>query len=903
MSLRRKVLLLTSLTLTGLLLVLALLSAVIWFGSAAQLEQRAVQSAADRVMLALSGDLAELDRFVADWSGWDDTYAFIDDHNDAYIASNLAAGTFLRSQIDSIIFIDNAGQVVWGQSLDPATGDLRPLSPQWVVYFPALTQHPNIDSTVISIISLDGHPSLVAARPILTSDYQGPIRGTLIMERRLTDEHFRALAQVVGVTLNMSEPQAVSPADFAQAERFPSKAVGSAQVDVYARPVDEYQTATYLLVQTVHGAPALLLRAEVPRAAYQYALAATRILIISLLVIGVVFGVLTIVLMDRFVLRRLAVLDASVGHITTSGDLSARVPVAAHDELSRLAQSINSMLTALDQAQQENARLLQGTQRQLNELSLLHTAAITTARSTSLDAALQEIAQLTYDTFKAVNTMVVLCEQDGVRFRLRASVGMLSEIPATREFKAGQGIIGAVAAGGETILVEDVSREARYYAADPRTRSELCAPLKAGERVIGLINVESDQAGFFTDSDRQLLETLAHNLGMIVENLRLLEEVRAANAQLLELDRLKSQFVANMSHELRTPLNAILGFSELLGDETPGALNAEQRDYVQHIHTSGRHLLALINDILDLSKLQAQRIDLERRPLPLAEIVAAAQTFVWPAMQRKQQIFSNDVPSDLPSLYIDPLRVKQVLINLLNNASKFTPPAGHITVAADVWHDGWVRVGVRDTGAGIPPDKHAQVFEEFTQFGDTRTVVERGTGLGLAIARRLIELHGGQIWIDSGGLPGEGATFYFTLPVADAAAATRRAATRLLVIDDDPGIVDLLQSMLLPPDYEVYGVTDALLALEHIRRNQPDVILLDLMMPEIDGVQLLTALQRTADTARLPVIVLTAKELSAAERAELDRLAQVVLTKTQLRRTTLLSALQQVRPAVSPGTV
>jgi signal transduction histidine kinase/HAMP domain-containing protein len=489
---------------------------------------------------------------------------------------------------------------------------------------------------------------------------------------------------------------------------------------------------------------------------------------LDLLVLGLVLGALMLFWIDRFILRRLAQLETSVEHITTTGDLSARMPVTDQDELSVLARSINGMLAALEQAQHDNAHLLQETRRQLGELSLLHTAAIATARSSSLDAALQEIAQSAYDAFDAVNTMVILCEPDQTNLKIRASVGVPVEVLATRQFKQGQGIIGAVADSGETILVNDVTRDARYYEADARTRSEVCAPLKIGERLIGMINVESDQLGFFTTTDQQLLQTLAHNLSMIVEDLRLLEEVRTANEQLTELDRLKSQFVANMSHELRTPLNAILGFSELLSDEVAGPLNDEQRDYVEHIYTSGQHLLALINDVLDLSKLQAGRVELEQRPAYLAEIAAAAQTFVWPAAQRKHQTLSSEVSPDLPSLYVDPLRVKQALINLLNNACKFTPSEGRITVQAEVWRDGWLRVGVSDTGPGIALDKQEAVFEEFTQLGGERMVVERGTGLGLAIARRLIELHGGQMWVESTGQPGEGATFYFTLPLADA---------------------------------------------------------------------------------------------------------------------------------------
>jgi signal transduction histidine kinase/ActR/RegA family two-component response regulator len=741
---------------------------------------------------------------------------------------------------------------------------------------------------------------LVASRPILTSEYIGPIRGTLIMERRITDETLLDLEETIGLKLAMHDPHETTlPGDFQEAELALASTSQSDLASSYTQPLNDSLTAAYMLLTAADGEPALLLRAEVPRTAYQSAVTAIRILTISLLLIGLVFGALTIVLLDRFVLRRLAQLDSSVGHITTSGDLSARVPVTAADELSRLAQSINGMLSALEQAQQDNTRLLQATQRQLVELSLLHSAAVATVRSSSLDAALQEMAQSTHDAFKAVNTMVVLCEAQGAYLRVRASVGVPADVLAEFELKTGLGIIGAVAASGETILLADVAADSHYQEADPRTRSELCVPLKIGERVIGLINVESDQLGFFTASDRRLLETLAYNLSIIIENLRLLEEVRAANAQLLELDRLKSQFVANMSHELRTPLNAILGFSELLGDEAAGSLNNDQRDYVQHIHTSGLHLLTLINDILDLSKLQAQRIELEWRTAYLPEIVAAAHTFVWPAMQRKRQIFSDEVPTDLPQLYVDPLRVKQVLINLLNNACKFTPDDGRIMVRAAVWQDSWLRVSVRDTGPGIPLDKQQAVFEEFTQIKGERLVVERGTGLGLAIAQRLIDLHGGRIWVESRGVPGDGATFHFTLPLADAALVANHTATRLLVIDDDPLVVELLQSILLLPEYEVFGVADPLQALDRIRRDRPDVILLDLLLPEIDGLQMLGALQRDARTARLPVIVLTAKELTAAELDELDRVAQGVLSKTQLRRAVLLEAIQQARQSAA----
>jgi signal transduction histidine kinase len=661
-------------------------------------------------------------------------------------------------------------------------------------------------------------------------------------------------------------------------------------------PLSNEVAAAYTVLFAVNGEPVLLLRAEEPRSAYQNAQTATRTLAIYLLLLGVVFGGLAVILIDRFVLRRLAQLEASVRHITDSGDLSARVPVTAHDELSSLAHSINNMLAAREQAQQENVRLYDAARHQLGELSLLHTAAIATARSASLDAALQEIAQSVYDAFEAVNTMVILCEPDWTNLKIRASVGVPAETLAARQFKEEQGIIGAVAQTGQAILVNDVARDPRYFEADVRTRAELCAPLKIGERVMGMINVESNQLNAFTTDDLQLLQTLAHNLSTIVENLRLLEELRAANERLTELDRLKNQFVANMSHELRTPLNAILGFSELLLDEVPGPLNDEQRDYTQHINTSGQHLLALINDILDLSKLQANRIDLERRTTYFADIAAAAQTFVWPDAQRRRQTLIIDVPPDLPSLYVDPLRVKQVLINLLNNASKFTPPEGRITVHAEVWREDWLRASVSDTGPGIPPDKQAAIFEEFAQFNWERPVVERGTGLGLAIARRLVELHGGQIWIESAGQPGLGATFYFTLPLADAATMPRQTGTRLLIVDDDPLIIELLQSILPLPEYEVFGITDPAQVIDRVLRDKPDVIVFDLLLPDVDAFEILSALRARG----IPIIALTARTLSADERAEIEPLVQAVLPRTQLRREALINLIQQVRQTTTP---
>jgi signal transduction histidine kinase/sensor domain CHASE-containing protein/ActR/RegA family two-component response regulator len=901
MSLRQKILLITGSTLLGLLIILAVMSSVIWQDSVTRLERQQAQQDLNRVITALSGEMATLDRLTNDWAGWDDTYAFIADHNSAYISSNLNDNALIQSQLNVILYIDLTGQIVYSQTFDLQRKQTVSTSPEWATYLTTLTQEGDLTHSVIGLVQLPDGPRLVAARPILTSEYTGPRRGTLIMARALSADVVQQLEKTSGLALELrSVDDPNLPADFQQAAKalFVSgvSPTESTPVGIFSQPLDEQQIAGYVLLVDVTGQPAVLLRASAPRLAWQQVQISIRYLLVFLLFTGAVFSVMTLFLIDRLLLRRVTQLETSVGHIGLSGDPTARVPAAGVDELARLAQSINTMLASLEHAQRENARLYDETRRQLGELSLLHTASMATARRTTLDEALQEIALSAFDTLNAVNAMVLLCPPGSSAIEVRAHVGVSPETLQTRHFARGQGIIGWVAEHGEPALVADVTQDPRYYLSDSRTRSELCVPLMLDERMIGVINVESDQLGGFSTSDLQLLQTLAHNLSIIIEKLRLLEELRAANERLTELDRLKNRFMANMNHELRTPLNAVLGFSELLIDGVPGPLNDDQRTYVQHIYTSGQHLLALINDVLDLSKLQAGRVELELQQVHLADIAAEAHTFILPAVQRKHQAVIIDLPAELPVLYVDVLRVRQVLINLLNNAGKFTPEAGTITVQATRVNDDWLQASVSDTGPGIPAERQGNIFEEFSQI-DQKGHRELGTGLGLAIARRLIELHGGQIWIESTGLPGEGTTFHFTLPCYTPArhVAPHSAATRLLIVDDDPLIIELLQAILPPPEFEVFGTTAAEQTVERVARDKPDVLLLDLLMPGVNGFDILAALRRDPRTRETRVLVFTAKTLSATEQAEVDRLAQAVLTKNQLRREVLLAAIRQVR--------
>jgi signal transduction histidine kinase len=274
-----------------------------------------------------------------------------------------------------------------------------------------------------------------------------------------------------------------------------------------------------------------------------------------------------------------------------------------------------------------------------------------------------------------------------------------------------------------------------------------------------------------------------------------------AKEEAVRASKFKDQFLSTMSHELRTPLNAVLGFSDLLADERYGPLNDRQQRYVAHIHTGGKHLLELISDILDLSKIEAGRMELSREDVTVASAFAEVISSLYPLAEKKSQALLQQVE---PHLHVraDAMRFKQVLMNLAGNAIKFTPEGGRIELAARQVDD-QVRVEVRDNGPGIPLDQQQRIFEAFFRLTETGSASE-GTGLGLAITARLVELHGGELGIES--QPGQGACFYFSLPLIATApeqpAQTSRSmpraskAPRILVIEDNAVTGQLIQSQL-----------------------------------------------------------------------------------------------------------
>jgi signal transduction histidine kinase/CheY-like chemotaxis protein len=454
-------------------------------------------------------------------------------------------------------------------------------------------------------------------------------------------------------------------------------------------------------------------------------------------------------------------------------------------------------------------------------------------------------------------------------FELQANYGMTDDlIAALKEHHAE--ISGAVAEAtkqGEPVQVADMRTEAPVPAnalmLDAGYRARLLVPLLRFNEVIGALVVRRKAPGEFPKSTIDLLRTFAAQSVLAIQNARLFQEIEEKGHQLELASQHKSQFVASMSHELRTPLNAIIGLTEMMVTNAPRFGTEKAAEPLRRVHRAGQHLLGLINQVLDLSKIEAGKLELNPESVKLAplvdEVIGTARQL---AEQNKNRLVV-EAQEKLGALTVDPMRLKQILLNLLSNACKFTSQ-GEVKLRVRKIVDGrnWIEFAVSDTGIGMTPEQQAKLFEEFTQADSSTARRYGGTGLGLAITRKLARMMGGDVTVESA--PGKGSVFSVRLPAGSEAAA--RSATNgsrppsgdcVLVIDDDPTARDLIADHLKADGFSVATAAGGREGLRLARELRPIAITLDVMMPDLDGWSVLAALRQDADLAEIPVIMIT----------------------------------------------
>jgi signal transduction histidine kinase len=450
--------------------------------------------------------------------------------------------------------------------------------------------------------------------------------------------------------------------------------------------------------------------------------------------------------------------------LVASGDLSQRVEVPNRDELGGLAAQFNRMAVELE------ARTHQLT-RSVRELRALGEVSQAVSSSLKLETVLNTIVARAVELSAAHAGLIYQYDTTTQELHVQSSYHLdedLAEVMRVAPLRLGEGVAGRAVALRAPFQVSDVRDEHVYDVGRIRTpferhgyRSVVAVPLLFEQRILGALVVWGTEPESFASEVVDLLQTFANQSVLAIQNARLFLEIEDKSRQLEVASQHKSEFLANMSHELRTPLNAIIGFSEVLSERMFGELNEKQEEYLKDIYASGQHLLSLINDILDLSKIEAGRMELELSDFDLPTAIDNALMLVRERAGRRNITLQMSVDERLGEVRADERKIRQVVLNLLSNAIKFTPEGGRIEVRA-VPVDGSVEVSVTDTGVGIAPEDQETVFEEFRQVGTAEKKVE-GTGLGLTLCRKFVELHGGRIWVNSE--LGAGSTFTFTIPV------------------------------------------------------------------------------------------------------------------------------------------
>ncbi|HSH02484.1 MAG TPA: ATP-binding protein [Anaerolineae bacterium] len=452
------------------------------------------------------------------------------------------------------------------------------------------------------------------------------------------------------------------------------------------------------------------------------------------------------------------------------GDFSVTVGVERLDELGVLATTFNQMASDIDLSYGDLERRVQLRTAELaarvNQLNLITQTSQGITSLLSPAELLPQIAELMRATFDYYAVLIFLVDRpQGVIYVAAADTAEAVDIVGRESvLKLGdEGIAGYVAMTGDPMVVDDVTQEVRYYYDErlPDTKSELALPLRVGGQIFGVLDLQSTELATFRNEDVQVLQTLADQISISIRNSELFDMAQDARAEAEHANALKTQFLANMSHELRTPLNSIINFTYLLTLGVEGPVNEGQTEMLERISNAGKHLLDLINDILDLAKIEAGRMELFIEDIKLQKMVPDVMATVHSLVKDKPVVVEHLIAGDLIAVPGDRTRIRQVLLNLLSNAVKFTDE-GHVTVSAEQV-EGQVIISVTDTGMGISKDDLEKIFAEFVQADGSMTRAKGGTGLGLPISKRFVELHGGKMWAESE--VGVGSTFYFSLPV------------------------------------------------------------------------------------------------------------------------------------------
>ncbi|WP_048065198.1 CHASE4 domain-containing protein [Methanosarcina acetivorans] len=663
----------------------------------------------ERVQNAVYTEQSYINNMAQDWACWDDTYRFIEDGNQEYINVNLQNQTLDGLKVNVMLFVNETGKLVYSKSIDINTGEETPVPVDLLELVESgVLSTKSEDDVIRGYVLLNRSPMFVSCHPILTTRYEGPMKGTLIFGRYFDIDLLNYFRESTYSSILMYRVDEKMPPDFQG--KFQNSSDLSDRVIV--EPLSEEKIAGYFELSDVSGQPAIIMRTDFPRDLYMNSKRALNSMYFFLLLTGLVTGVGVKFALDNFFVSRLTEIDNFVTKVRSEKDLSRRLDLKDNDELYRLAKEINGMLNEIELAEQElkvQEREKKVLLDSLNEMVIFVNPQlnIVWANKAALEYMHMDLEKAKGIHLKAIPSM---------------SGPLVEHLPLEEIFSSGN------------------KESGEFTTEDGNSWSIQATPVTDDDgKIIGVLETFRDITG------KKAVE-------------KLIQEKQIAEIA----NRTKSEFLANISHELRTPLNSIIGFSDLLCEQIFGELNEKQLRYAGNISKSGKHLLSLINDILDLSKVEAGKMELDYTEFELAGKLNTIKNLLAPIADRKSIQIEIEVDSRLTNLYADEAKFAQIMYNLVDNAIKFASENSPVNVGARMKGDK-VEITVTDIGAGIKPEDQHKLFKPFSQVDYFASKQHQGTGLGLYLVKQIVQMHRGYVWFRS--VPGEGSTFAFAIPI------------------------------------------------------------------------------------------------------------------------------------------
>lgn len=709
MKLREKTLIVIGFTTACFLIGLYVVSEWIMLDSYVRLEEQDMRQNIQRVMDALESDVQTMDSISGDWSSWDDTYVFVQDANRQYVESNLAAeSTFANNQVNLMIFVNNSGSIVFGKAVDLNSEEEQPLPSFFNDHTSVndiIMRQYDIGNKTKGVILLPEGPMMIASHPIITSQKKGPVMGTLIWGRYIDADEVQRLSSVTHLPVSVTVfNDQIMPPDVAAAREQLSEST-----PILVKPVNDTVAAAYGLVADVYGKPCLIVRTERQRDIYQQGRTSIQYFMLLLLLFSILFAVVTMLLLERFVLSRIARLSATVSAIGASGDLSKRVQALGSDELSNLAGNINSTFSALERAQAERRKVqekLEESEREFHDL--FENAADPTI-----------IIDVKGNILSANRKMV---ESSGYSIKELVEPGFMAKKLYTPK---------TINTALENLSARFKGELIPPYEVEVIKKDGTIVPVEINARIITFKGARADIVALRDISSRKRME------------------------------QMKEEFFAFITHELKTPVTSMVSFADSLYHKKVGEITEQQKEILGYITQDGVRLRHIVDRILTFSEIELG-LGLTKQEIDLEGLINKAIDVFTLSAREKHITLAKKVPAPLPAVVCDVERMTDVLNNLIGNAIKFTPENGSVTVNA-VHSDGEITLSVSDTGIGIPAEDAGKIGTKFYQVSPAKTNIVGGSGLGLYVCKRIVEQHGGRFWFESA--LGEGSTFYVTLPI------------------------------------------------------------------------------------------------------------------------------------------